>query len=101
MNKEEQAKQIIGENSKILYGIFGIIETSGYFPTKELLNEFFSTGYDPCDQDNRMKPWKPFILDENEYKQISNWWLSKHPNCTISSLNSTTWQEWSYLIIET
>lgn len=68
-NNVALAKRILSDNSKVLYGIFGIINTSGYFPPCSLLNEFLMAGNDPCDQDGRMKNWKPFKLSSEEHSQ--------------------------------
>jgi hypothetical protein len=38
VNSVELAKNILSENAQVLYGIFGQIESSGYFPPKEFLN---------------------------------------------------------------
>jgi len=38
------AKRVLTEDTKVLYGIFGIINTSGYFPPHKFLNEFFLIG---------------------------------------------------------
>jgi hypothetical protein len=48
------AKNVLLENATVLYGVFGVIEESGYFPPREFLNEFFMIGHDPCDQDRRL-----------------------------------------------
>src|SRR5262245_16266178 len=54
------AKQVLTADEQVLYGIFGHIGTSGYFPPYEFLNEFLMVGCDPCDQDGRMANWQPF-----------------------------------------
>jgi hypothetical protein len=68
------AKKVLLENTKVLYGIFGIINTSGFFPPRGFLNEFLEGGSDPCDQDGRMDSWIPFELSESEYEIIKKWW---------------------------
>ena len=57
-NDIAKSKNILTENTNVLYGIFGIISTSGYFPSFYFLNEFLMQGSDPCDQDGRMEEWK-------------------------------------------
>jgi len=96
----ELAKKTISDNSKVLYGIFGVIESSGYFPPFEFLNEFLMQGEDPCDQDGRMKSWKPFLLDEAEYSLIKNWWLSNHNEAIVNDLGASNWAGWANEIIE-
>jgi hypothetical protein len=64
------AKNVLLENATVMYGVFGVIEESGYFPPREFLNEFFMSGHDPCDQDRRMKPWIPFAVSDEEYLAI-------------------------------
>lgn len=96
----ERAKNILSQNTMVLYGIFGIVDASDYFPTKNLLNQFFELGYDPCDQDGQMGTWDPFELTEKEFEIIVAWWLQDHPNARIDSLGAKVWSEWSYEIIE-
>lgn len=96
----ELAKKLIMENSNVLYGIFGIVESSGYFPTHSLLNQFLMLGNDPCDQDCSMKSWKPFRLTDDEYSNILSWWLESHPGSQVSDLGVKSWHEWSYEVIE-
>src|ERR1700687_1673171 len=48
------AKQVLAANEAVLYGIFGVIGSSGYFPPRDFLNDFLRQGTDPCDQDGRM-----------------------------------------------
>ena len=66
MNKLELAKKVLKENSEVLYGTFGIIESSGFFPPINFLNDFLKIGSDPCDQDGRMDNWKPFSLNDKK-----------------------------------
>ncbi|AOE50247.1 hypothetical protein [Kangiella sediminilitoris] len=94
------AKSILTENSKVLYGIFGLIESSGFFPPRNILNQFLEQGYDPCDQDGRMDNWKPFTLNNEEYQVIANWWLSQHPVSSINDLGVSHWDDWSVKIID-
>lgn len=42
------AKRVLDENTKVLYGIFGVISGSGYFPPLPFLNEFLMAGSDSC-----------------------------------------------------
>jgi len=94
------AKKVLSENTKVLYGIFGIIETSGYFPPRDFLNEFFLGGSDPCDQDGRMDSWIPFELSAEEYNLIQLWWQSKYPGTVVNKLNSESWNDWVQEILE-
>ena len=94
------AKSVLAENSNVLYGIFGTIKISGYFPPRKFLNQFFSQGSDPCDQDGRMDCWKPFTLSENEYNAILTWWLSKYPDANLDDLGQESWDSWSLEIVE-
>jgi hypothetical protein len=96
----ESAKQVLSENSKVLYGIFGAIEASGYFPPRKFLNQFFESGSDPCDQDGRMGSWTPFELTEEEYEAVLKWWLEDRPDVSINDLGADNWNEWQSEIIE-
>ncbi len=96
----ELAKKVLSDNSKVLYGIFGVIESSGYFPPREFLNQFLDKGNDPCDQDGRMESWTPFILNAVEYDAVKVWWLSKYPGVVINDLGATSWDDWVVEIIE-
>ena len=90
----ELAKKVLKEDSEVLYGIFGIIESSGYFPPRKFLNEFLLAGDDPCDQDGRMDNWKPFTLNAEEYCVIRDWWISVNPNTVVDTLSSDSWEGW-------
>ncbi|BFM51320.1 hypothetical protein [Marinomonas sp. THO17] len=94
------AKKVLSQNTKVLYGIFGIIDTSGYFPPRGFLNEFLLRGSDPCDQDGRMEEWIPFELSSEEYNLILLWWQSKYPGTVVDSLNSENWNDWVQEILE-
>jgi hypothetical protein len=94
------AKKILIENTKVLYGIFGIIDTSAYFPPLVFLNEFFMVGNDPCDQDGRMECWNPFKLNEAEYSQVFLWWQSTRPESVVDNLNTADWSDWVQEILE-
>lgn len=99
-NHIEKAKDILAENSKVLYGIFGVIKGSGLFPPRVFLNEFLKAGSDPCDQDGRMENWVPFELTVEEYLEIKEWWLLLYPNTIEDALEQTSWLDWSVEIIE-
>ena len=94
LKKIKLAKTVLNENSKILYGIFGVVESSGYFPTREILNGFLMQGNDPCDQDGRMSSWQSFELDELEYDQVQAWWVSNHPDVKTDSMGHHNWNNW-------
>jgi len=94
------AKNVLTENSKVLYGIFGVIESSGFFPPREFLNQFLLQGNDPCDQDRRMDNWPPFELNEIEYEKVKKWWLSIHPGSIVDDLGEENWDDWAVEIIE-
>ena len=47
----DAAKRVLAAGEAVLYGIFGVIGGSGYFPSLEFLNEFLMVGCDSCDQD--------------------------------------------------
>ncbi|MFT3781033.1 MAG: hypothetical protein QM790_03445 [Nibricoccus sp.] len=93
------AKNILTGDTEVLYGIFGLVASSGYFPPRRFLNEFFAVGCDPCDQDNRMCTWKPFELTEDEYQHIKSWWQSLYPDAVEDSLGVSDWSDWSVVII--
>jgi len=90
-----EAKRILTTNTNVLYGIFGVIKDSGYFPPREFLNEFLESGSDPCDQDERMSRWAGFTLSREEYSEIKEWWLKRYPNSKVSNLNTNCWDDWS------
>lgn len=94
-----KAISILDENSKVLYGIFGMIENSGYFPPCDFLNEFLLHGSDPCDQDYRMGEWKPFILTKQEYEVVKKWWYELHPEAIESHLDCECWDDWVQMIL--
>ncbi|MBN0989928.1 hypothetical protein [Amphritea pacifica] len=100
MNRVELAKDVLTKNSNVLYGIFGVIASSGYFPPSPFLNEFLMVGYDPCDQDERMGRWRPFFLSDDEYDQVLGWWRRQHPEATVNQLGVRSWNEWVQEILE-
>jgi hypothetical protein len=99
MSNIEKAKEVLSENSEVLYGIFGVVKSSAYFPPLSFLNEFLILGYDPCDQDQRMKPWAPFKLTNDEYNILLNWWQLSNPNCSSNSLGTECWDDWVQIIL--
>lgn len=96
----ELAKKVIMENTNVQFGIFGVIDSSGYFPPKKFLNQFLMAGSDPCDQDGRMESWRPFALNEDEYEIIKEWWLAGHTGTTVDDLGEENWDGWAVEIIE-
>lgn len=95
-----QAKWVIQRNTAVLYGIFGFIDSTPYFPPREHLNEFFERGSDPCDQDGRMGGWAPFALSQDEYEEVKFWWISNHPSSLEDALGTSNWTEWCAVLIE-
>ena len=69
----EAAKRVLTANEEVLYGIFGLIGSSGFFPPRAFLNEFLMRGHDPCDQDGRMDAWQPFAVLPAEYHELVGW----------------------------
>ena len=95
----EDAKRVLTDDEAVLYGIFGMIGHSGYFPTRELLNEFLMAGNDPCDQDGRMDSWLPFALQPDAYEEVKEWWIANHPGTVVSDLGQMSWDEWIEVIL--
>ncbi len=93
-------KRVLAANEAVLYGIFGVVGSSGVFPPREFLNEFLSRGYDPCDQDQRMGKWQPFTLSPEEYLEIKAWWVSNHPGAVEDSLGAADWSEWGQELLD-
>jgi hypothetical protein len=93
------AKEVLTTNSKVLYGIFGQIESSGYFPPVSFLNEFFMLGSGPCDQDERMNSWTPFALSADDYGVIKYWWIEHHPGAIEDDLGEKRWNDWIVKIL--
>ncbi|WP_025123509.1 MULTISPECIES: hypothetical protein [unclassified Serratia (in: enterobacteria)] len=100
MDNINQAKQVLDANTKVLYGIFGVIDRSGYFPPLPFLNEFFLVGSDPCDQDGRMGRWRPFTLTSSEYEVVKAWWIVTRPTTVESQLGCECWGDWVQEILE-
>lgn len=100
MQKVEKAKKVLLDDTRGLFGIFGIIETTGYFPPCSFLNEFFMEGHDPCDQDRRMESWESFLLSSSEYLELKEWWIAKHPGTEESSLDTECWDDWVQEVLE-
>ncbi|MGF1765652.1 hypothetical protein [Aliivibrio kagoshimensis] len=94
------AKRVLTDNTEVLYGIFGFINTSGYFPPCSFFNEFLIGGSDPCDQDGRMESWEPFELTAVEHSLILSWWQSIYPGTLEDSLNVENWGDWVQEILE-
>lgn len=94
MTNNENAQRILRTNSAILFGIFGAIEASNYFPPRDFINEFFRGGSDPCDQDGRMSDWQPFALTPEEYLIVRDWWMASHPDAQEDSLGESCWSDW-------
>lgn len=88
------AKMVLTANTAVLYGIFGMIESSGFFPPREFLNQFLQSGHDPCDQDRRMDSWSPFALSPQEYLEVKEWWQIAHAGANEDSLGADCWDDW-------
>lgn len=95
----ETAMRVLKADEEVLYGIFGIIGTSAYFPPRDFLNEFFMVGSDPCDQDGRMSLWEPFALTPVEYDEVKAWWVTDHPGTVESDLGVGCWRDWVQVIL--
>ena len=100
MDNIDHAKRVLEDNTNVLYGIFGIISGSGYFPPLLFLNEFFLAGSDPCDQDGRMGRWRRFALTLSEYEVVKAWWIENNPNTIESQLGCDCWNDWVQEILE-
>jgi hypothetical protein len=94
------AKQILAANEEVLFGIFGQIGRSRYFPPQEYLNEFFKQGSDPCDQDSRMGQWRPFVLSMTEFEDVFSWWAERHPGTVVTDLDTSSWHNWIQVILQ-
>ena len=95
----EVAKRVLSDNTKVLYGIFGIVASSDRFPPRSFLNEFLIAGNDPCDQDGRMASWSPLSLSSDEYSALKEWWISNHPDAAEDSLGVDCWGDWIQVVL--
>lgn len=93
------AKRVLAADESVLYGIFGVIGRTGYFPPRQFLNEFLMIGNDPCDQDGRMDRWQPFTLSQDEYDQVKWWWAAGHHGAVASDLGVGCWTDWVQVIL--
>jgi hypothetical protein len=96
----ETAKKILTANTAVLYGVFGAIDSSGFFPPRKFLNEFLAQGSDPCDQDGRMGRWPSFSLSTEDYAEIKKWWLTNHTDAREDNLGAESWDEWVQMILD-
>ncbi|QNQ19727.1 hypothetical protein HF650_08135 [Kosakonia sp. SMBL-WEM22] len=94
MNQSAEAIRILDANINVPYGIFSIIDGSGYFPPLAFLNAFLLQGSDPCDQDGRMGTWRPFALTSEEYATVKKWWFEANENAVVADLGCACWDEW-------
>lgn len=95
----ETAQRVLAANVAVQFGIFGIIDGSGYFPPREFLNEFLKAGSDPCDQDRQMGRWTSFELSPNEYNEVAEWWIANTPGTVVADLGVTCWSDWVQVIL--
>lgn len=93
-NVADWAKRVLMANEAVLYGIFGVISGTGFFPPRAFLNEFLMAGSDPCDQDRRMGTWIPFELSPEEYAEVLSWWKMRHPDAVEDSFGVERWDDW-------
>ena len=93
-NFVEAAKRVLTENAAVPYGIFGVIDSSLFFPPRKFLNQFLAQGSDPCDQDGRMKVWPPFTLSAQDYLEVKQWWQSNHAGACEDYLGAESWIDW-------
>ena len=99
-SRAERAKKILAENVRVLYGIFGIISSTDFFPPMNFLNEFYMLGNDPCDQDERMSRWLPFSLSPEEYASVRDWWVNQYPAAKEDALGVESWADWMQEILK-
>jgi hypothetical protein len=90
----EAVKRVLAANEAVLFGIFGVIGSSGVFPPRAFLNEFLARGSDPCDQDRRMGEWEPFAVSAEEYPPLLAWWATGHPGAVEDGLGAGCWDDW-------
>jgi hypothetical protein len=98
-NAVEKAKLVLEKDLAVLYGFFGVLDSSGFFPPREFLNEFLRRGLDPCDQDGRMEGWTPFTLSDQDYQAVRDWWTSKRPGARVDALGANCWDDWAQKVI--
>lgn len=96
----EAAKQVLAANEAVLYGIFGVIGSSGFFPPCAFLNEFLIRGSDPCDQDGRMSDWQPFAVSPEEYRELKAWWVAYHAGAVEDCLGVDCWDDWVQVVLD-
>ena len=94
------AKRVLSANEAVLYGIFGVIGSSGVFPPRAFLNEFLARGSDPCDQDGRMDGWEPFAVSPEEYPELVAWWVAGHPGAVEDGLGVACWDDWVQEVLD-
>ncbi len=94
------AKHVLAADEAVLYGIFGVIANSGYFPPRVFLNEFLLRGSDPCDQDGRMSDWQPLSVSPEEYRDLKAWWVARHPGTIEEALGTDCWDDWVQEILD-
>ncbi len=95
----ETAKRVLAANTTVQYGVFGMIDSSGFFPPRTFLNQFLAKGNDPCDQDGHMSQWQPFTLSASDYLAVKEWWLFNHIGATEHDLGATCWDDWVQIIL--
>jgi hypothetical protein len=100
MNQSAEAIRILTANIHVPYGIFSIIDGSGYFPPLAFLNAFLLQGSDPCDQDCRMGTWRPFALTSEEYATVKKWWLETNENAVVTDFGCECWDDWVQEILD-
>jgi hypothetical protein len=98
-NPVVSAKRVLEVNEAVLYGVFGMIRGSGYFPPRMFLNEFLMSGNDPCDQDQRMGTWMPIELSADDYREVLSWWVGRHPDAVEDRLGAECWNDWVHEIL--
>jgi hypothetical protein len=74
---------------------FGIVADSAAFPPRDILNAFFSCGYDDLPAE-RVLRWPPFTLSPAQYATFFRWWKSTHARARLSRLRvkHSDFQRW-------
>jgi hypothetical protein len=90
----DTAKQVLMADEAVMYGIFGVIGSSGYFPPRNFLNIFLLQGHDPCDQDGRMSNWQPFAVSPEKYRDLKAWWVADHAGAVEDDLGADCRDDW-------